>query len=169
VDSREDAIFSVKWNGGNRRVIQGNLPNPKGLAILKGDVYWVDRNLKKILKASKLPDQVAQPEELKAGLEDLRDISILDIQNQPRTQNNACSRLGNGGLSNSASLYQMRSPVAPHQSVTVPRECWILTTLAASPLASTSSTPPGRRSGRRSSPSTSPVSSHNHPSNQWST
>ena len=97
VDSREDAIFSVSYKGGNRRVIRGSLPNPKGLAILKGDVYWVDRNMKKIFKASKLPDQVAVPEVLKSGLEDLRDISILDIQNQPRSQNNPCSRLGNGG------------------------------------------------------------------------
>ena len=97
VDSQEDAIFTVSYKGGNRRVIRNSLPNPKGLAILKGDVYWVDRNMKKIFKASKLPDQVAETEVLKSGLEDLRDISILDIQYQPPAQNNPCKRLGNGG------------------------------------------------------------------------
>ena len=53
--------------------------------------------MKKIFKASKLPDQVAETEVLKSGLEDLRDISISDIQYQPPAQNNPCKRLGNGG------------------------------------------------------------------------
>ena len=45
VDSKMDAIFKIDYQGGNRQMIRNNLPSPKGLAILKGDIYWVDRNL----------------------------------------------------------------------------------------------------------------------------
>ena len=45
VDSQQDAIFKIGYKGGNRQVIRNKLPSPKGLSILKSDVYWVDRNL----------------------------------------------------------------------------------------------------------------------------
>ena len=61
VDSKMDAIFKIDFEGGNRKLIQKDLPSPKGLAILKGYIYWVDRNLMSIFKASKEPNQVETP------------------------------------------------------------------------------------------------------------
>ena len=86
VDSREDAIYSIGFNGTNRQVIREQLPSPKGLAIYREDVYWVDRNLESIFKASKVPNQVAKPETIQSGLEKLRDIAIVDISNQPQVE-----------------------------------------------------------------------------------
>lgn len=48
VDAIVDAIQSVSFNGGNRRYIQTNTPNPYGLAVFDSYVYWVDRNLQKV-------------------------------------------------------------------------------------------------------------------------
>ena len=86
--------FLLNSQGEQRQRIRGNLPSPRGLAILKGNIYWVDRNLGHIAKASKLPSQVAAPEIVKKGLETLRDIMLVDQQNQPRDKNNPCNRLG---------------------------------------------------------------------------
>ena len=97
VDSREDAIFTVNFDGKNRQTIRDKLPSPKGLALLNQDVYWVDRNLQNIYKASKIPAQVAEPTIIQSGLEKLRDISIVDSRNQPKATRNPCS--GNGGCS----------------------------------------------------------------------
>ena len=60
-DSREDAIFTVNFDGKNRQTIRDKLPSPKGLALLRENVFWVDRNLENIYKASKIPGQVAEP------------------------------------------------------------------------------------------------------------
>ncbi len=99
VDSKLDAIYKIPFSDGNSPqkpvMIRNHLPNPKGLALLKGDVYWVDRNIRKIFKASKLPKQVAQPEVVQSGLQELRDIAIFDQENQPRYET-TCSRIGNG-------------------------------------------------------------------------
>ena len=54
------------------QVIRSKLPTPKGLSILKSDLYWVDRNLQNVFRASKLPGQVAAPNIVKTGLETLR-------------------------------------------------------------------------------------------------
>ena len=96
VDTTQDAIFKVDYKGEQRQMIRRNLPSPRGLAILRGDIYWVDRNLGHIAKASKFPSQVAAPQIVKNGLETLRDIMLVDKQNQPVDKNNPCSRLGNG-------------------------------------------------------------------------
>ena len=96
VDSQEDAVYSIGFNATNRQVIRENLPSPRGLAILRDNVYWVDRNLQSIFMASKVPGQVAQPDTFHSGLESLRDIEIVDISNQPRGST-GCSRNGNGG------------------------------------------------------------------------
>ena len=96
VDSQQDAIFKIGYKGGNRQVIRNKLPSPKGLSILKSDVYWVDRNLQNVFRASKLPGQVAAPNIVKTGLSSLRDIVMLDASNQPQDSSNPCHRLGNG-------------------------------------------------------------------------
>ncbi len=77
-------------------MIRRNLPSPKGLSILGQEVYWVDRNLETVQKASKVANQVAAPKTLRSGLENLRDIVILDPANQPVDSSNPCARLGNG-------------------------------------------------------------------------
>ena len=50
VDTQQDAIFMVDYNGNKRQTIRKQLPSPRGLAILKNDIYWVDRNLGQIFK-----------------------------------------------------------------------------------------------------------------------
>ncbi|XP_040583657.2 LOW QUALITY PROTEIN: low-density lipoprotein receptor-related protein 2 [Lepeophtheirus salmonis] len=107
VDSRKDAIFKVSANGGNRQVIRRNLPSPKGLALLKSDIFWVDRNLGNIYRASKLHNQVAAPSIVKTQLEKLRDIMIVDSTNQPSASDNPCQRLGNGNCEQLCFSYPM--------------------------------------------------------------
>lgn len=97
VDSKLDTIQRIQYNGGNREVIRRNLPNPMGLAIYKSDVYWVDRNLRAIYKASKLPDNITLPTVVRSNLDKLRDIAIYDITNQPTDETNPCRKFGNGG------------------------------------------------------------------------
>lgn len=112
VDSMKDAIFKVAYKGGNRQVIRRNLPSPKGLSILKGDLYWVDRNLQNIYKSSKLPGQVAAPVIVKSGLQNLRDITMMDVSNQPIDSTNPCSRLGNGNCEQLCFTYPQDSDKA---------------------------------------------------------
>ena len=96
VDTQEDAIYKVDYKGEQKQNIRRNTPSPRGLSILKGDIYWVDRNLENIFKASKLPKQVASPEIVKTGLQKLRDIVLVDRQNQPLDKMNPCVKSGNG-------------------------------------------------------------------------
>ena len=96
VDTQEDAIYKVDYKGEQKQNIRRNTPSPRGLSILKGNIYWVDRNLENIFKASKLPKQVASPEVVKTGLEKLRDIVLVDRQNQPLDKMNPCYKSGNG-------------------------------------------------------------------------
>ena len=104
------AILQVSYNGGNRQLIRRNLPSPKGLTILNNDVYWVDRNLRNIFKASKLPGQVAAPNVVKTGLDSLRDIVFLDPSNQPVDTTNPCQRLGNGNCEQLCFSYPADAP-----------------------------------------------------------
>lgn len=97
VDSKLDMIQKISYNGGNRQIIRGNLPNPMGIAVHMGDVYWVDRNLRTIFKASKLPGNTTLPTKVRTNLDKLRDIAIFDIAAQPGDETNPCVRLGNGG------------------------------------------------------------------------
>lgn len=68
-----------------------------GIAIHLSDMYWVDRNLKTVFKASKLPGNSTAPVPIRTGLPRLRDIAIFDINTQPNDDSNSCSRFGNGG------------------------------------------------------------------------
>lgn len=77
------------------QTIRRNLPNPMGIAVHKSDVYWVDRNLRTVFKASKLTStNVTLPTPIRTGLSGLRDITIFDIVNQPPDENNPCVRTG---------------------------------------------------------------------------
>jgi low density lipoprotein-related protein 2 len=79
------------------QVIRRNLPNPMGIAVHKSDVYWVDRNLASVFKASKLAGNTSLPSSVRTNLPRLRDIAIFDVANQPMDERNPCLRLGNGG------------------------------------------------------------------------
>jgi len=83
VDTQQDAIFKVDYKGEQRQMIRRNLPSPKGIAILGSEIFWVDRNLGSIFKASKLPSDTSPPVVVKTNLENLRDIAIVDRENQP--------------------------------------------------------------------------------------
>ena len=68
-----------------------------GIAVHMGDVYWVDRNLGTVFKASKLAANTTLPSSVRTNLPRLRDIAIFDVTNQPSDERNPCVRLGNGG------------------------------------------------------------------------
>lgn len=76
------------------KIIRRNLPNPMGIAVQMGWVYWVDRNLQTVFKASKLPGNTSQPIPVRTSLQKLRDIAIYDVNNQPADDANPCRRLG---------------------------------------------------------------------------
>lgn len=73
----------ISYSGGNRQLIRRDLPSPMGLALFNGSVYWLDRNLGTIFKASKYPGNETQAVRFKSNLKSLRDISIFDAVNQP--------------------------------------------------------------------------------------
>lgn len=54
-----------------------------GLALNGNSLYWIDRNLATIFKASKYPGNTTRPEQFKTNMANLRDIAIFDIGNQP--------------------------------------------------------------------------------------
>lgn len=54
-----------------------------GLALNNNFVYWIDRNLNTIFRASKYPGNTTQAERFKTNMENLRDIAIFDSTNQP--------------------------------------------------------------------------------------
>jgi low density lipoprotein-related protein 2 len=88
VDSVIDSIQSVNYLGGNRRDIRSELtgqrmPSPYGLAVFGDKVYWVDRNLQALFRASKYPDNSTEPEKILANLETVRDVAVFAQSNQP--------------------------------------------------------------------------------------
>ncbi|KAK2724586.1 hypothetical protein QYM36_001171, partial [Artemia franciscana] len=95
-DSRQDTIQKISFNGGNRQVIRGNLPNPMGLAVHKQHVYWVDRNLGTLFRTNKTPGNATLPERIKSGMDNLRDVAVFDIESQP-SADTPCSRQGSSG------------------------------------------------------------------------
>lgn len=69
-----------------------------GIAIHLSDMYWIDKNLKSVFKASKLPQaNNSMPTAIRTGLSRLRDIAIFDANTQPHDDTNSCARFGNGG------------------------------------------------------------------------
>lgn len=55
-----------------------------GLALYNDFVYWTDRNLGTIFRASKYPGNATTvPERFKTNLRSLRDIAIFNDNNQP--------------------------------------------------------------------------------------
>ncbi|XP_015791351.1 low-density lipoprotein receptor-related protein 2 [Tetranychus urticae] len=96
VDTKFDAIQKIYFKGGRRQYIVKYIPSPYGVAIHGSFVYWVDRNLRTIFRASKIasPNGTNTQEPIKSNLETLRDIVIYDSKNQPMADT-PCSRSGN--------------------------------------------------------------------------
>lgn len=63
-----------------------------GLALHNNYVYWIDRNLQTIFRASKYAENHTQPERFKSNMGSLRDIAIYDISNQPSKVSNQFSQ-----------------------------------------------------------------------------
>ncbi|XP_012271678.1 low-density lipoprotein receptor-related protein 2 [Orussus abietinus] len=99
VDSTLDTIQKVSFTGSNQQVIRRNLPNPMGVAIYGMEVFWVDRNLATVFKASKQPSLGVPtlPTPLRTNLQKLRDIAIFDESSQPMDGTNPCIATPNGG------------------------------------------------------------------------
>ncbi|XP_076088432.1 low-density lipoprotein receptor-related protein 2-like [Mytilus galloprovincialis] len=94
VDSVVDTIQKISFSGGNRQYVRTNLPSPFGISVLKNYIYWVDRNLKQVFKASK--NGISRtPIIIKNNLEHLRDIVIFDEELQPNASS-PCA-VDNGG------------------------------------------------------------------------
>lgn len=119
------------------QVIRRNLPNPMGIAVHKSDVYWVDRNLASVFKASKLAGNTSLPSSLRTNLPRLRDIAIFDVANQPPEEHNPCLRLGNGGCDQLCFSF----PLEPSSIERVPYRCMC----ATGDLKNTSSGGDGRK------------------------
>ncbi|XP_043931281.1 low-density lipoprotein receptor-related protein 2 [Protopterus annectens] len=104
VDDSLDMIARIRPEGGETEIVRyGNrYPTPFGITIFEDSMIWVDRNLKKIFKASKLPGNTSPPLVIRDNVNQLRDVAVFDRRIQPRSQqqlnNNPCLQL-NGGCS----------------------------------------------------------------------
>lgn len=92
VDSKADSISRVDPDGQKVETIQVGLAKAVGLAVLGQDMYWVDENLKKILKASSLPlvASVANnsyvPQVVRSNIAGLSDVAVYDKRMQGKSK-----------------------------------------------------------------------------------
>ncbi|ELW62289.1 Low-density lipoprotein receptor-related protein 2 [Tupaia chinensis] len=104
VDDSLDIIARIRFDGEGSQVIRygSRYPTPYGITVFGNSIIWVDRNLKKIFKASKEPGNTEPPTVVRDNLNWLRDVTIFDEQVQPRSptevNNNPCLE-NNGGCS----------------------------------------------------------------------
>ncbi|XP_032801941.2 low-density lipoprotein receptor-related protein 2 [Petromyzon marinus] len=103
VDDGLDRIGRLAPDGSTWQVVREGrgYPAPYGLAIYGSNLIWVDRNLRKVLQASKEPQASPPPPEvIRDNLGTLRDVTIFDPRVQPTAPElinfNPC-RLNNGG------------------------------------------------------------------------
>lgn len=101
VDDAVDLIARISIEGGESEVIRfgSHYPAPYAITVFGNSIIWVDRNLKKILQASKEPNRADRPTVIRDNIDWLRDVTIFDQSVQPRSpaevNNNPC--LGNNG------------------------------------------------------------------------
>uniref|UniRef100_A0A8C5KSR3 Low-density lipoprotein receptor-related protein 2 n=1 Tax=Jaculus jaculus TaxID=51337 RepID=A0A8C5KSR3_JACJA len=104
VDDSLDLIARISLHGGESEVIRygSRYPTPYGIAVFENSIIWVDRNLKKIFRASKEPGHVEPPLVIRDNIDWLRDVTVFDEHVQPRSpaevNNNPCLQ-NNGGCS----------------------------------------------------------------------
>ncbi|XP_055493679.1 LOW QUALITY PROTEIN: low-density lipoprotein receptor-related protein 2a [Leucoraja erinacea] len=85
IDDSLDLIARVSPDGKERQIIRygSRYPTPLGICIFENTMIWVDRNLKKVLRASKEPGNVDPPTVIRDNLDLLRDAVIFDRRAQP--------------------------------------------------------------------------------------
>ncbi|XP_063285770.1 low-density lipoprotein receptor-related protein 2 [Pelobates fuscus] len=104
VDESLDLIARIRPEGGEVETIRSGtrIPTPFGITVFENSIIWVDRNLKKILQASKEPNNNEQPTVIRDSLNLLRDVTVYDKRFQPvspqEVNNNPCLT-NNGGCS----------------------------------------------------------------------
>nr|XP_008542521.1 PREDICTED: low-density lipoprotein receptor-related protein 2 isoform X3 [Equus przewalskii] len=104
VDDSLDMIARINIEGEESEVIRygSRYPTPYAITVFEDSIIWVDRNLKKIFKASKEPDNTELPTVIRDNINWLRDVTIFDKRVQPRSpeavNNNPCLE-NNGGCS----------------------------------------------------------------------
>ncbi|XP_043344111.1 low-density lipoprotein receptor-related protein 2 isoform X2 [Cervus canadensis] len=102
VDDAVDLIARISIEGGDSEVIRfgSRYPAPYAITVFGNSIIWVDRNLKKILQASKEPNRADRPTVIRDNIDWLRDVTIFDQSVQPRSpaelNNNPCLE-NNGG------------------------------------------------------------------------
>lgn len=102
VDDAVDLIARISIEGGETEVIRfgSHYPAPYAITVFGNSIIWVDRNLKKILQASKEPNRADRPTVIRDNIDWLRDVTIFDQSVQPRSpaevNNNPCLE-NNGG------------------------------------------------------------------------
>uniref|UniRef100_A0A3Q2YAJ4 EGF-like domain-containing protein n=1 Tax=Hippocampus comes TaxID=109280 RepID=A0A3Q2YAJ4_HIPCM len=102
VDDSLDMIARVSPQGGETEVVRygSRYPTPYGITVFQESIIWVDRNLKKVFRASKEPGSTEQPAVIRDNINMLRDVTIFDQRIQPSApkdlNNNPCVE-ANGG------------------------------------------------------------------------
>uniref|UniRef100_A0A3B4FEE2 Low-density lipoprotein receptor-related protein 2 n=1 Tax=Pundamilia nyererei TaxID=303518 RepID=A0A3B4FEE2_9CICH len=85
VDDSLDMIARVSPQGGETEIVRygSRYPTPYGITVFENNILWVDRNLKKVFQASKVPGNTEQPLVIRDNINMLRDITIFDQRTQP--------------------------------------------------------------------------------------
>uniref|UniRef100_A0A3Q4H6C5 Low-density lipoprotein receptor-related protein 2 n=1 Tax=Neolamprologus brichardi TaxID=32507 RepID=A0A3Q4H6C5_NEOBR len=85
VDDSLDMIARVSPQGGETEIVRygSRHPTPYGITVFENNILWVDRNLKKVFQASKVPGNTEQPLVIRDNINMLRDITIFDQRTQP--------------------------------------------------------------------------------------
>lgn len=87
VDDSLDMIARVSPQGGETEIVRygSRYPTPYGITVFENSIIWVDRNLKKVFRASKEPGSTEQPAVIRDNINMLRDVTIFDQHTQPNT------------------------------------------------------------------------------------
>lgn len=85
VDDSLDMIARVSPQGGETEIVRygSRYPTPYGITVFEDSIIWVDRNLKKVFRASKEPGRTEQPTVIRDNINMLRDVTIFDQHTQP--------------------------------------------------------------------------------------
>lgn len=85
VDDSLDMIARINPHGGETEIVRfgSRYPTPYGITVFENSIIWVDRNLKKVLQASKEPGSTESPAVIRDNMNMLRDVTIFDQRTQP--------------------------------------------------------------------------------------
>lgn len=96
-DAIMDTIQAVSSSGGNRRIVYGNLPFPDSVSVFGSYLFWIDRRLSLIVRASK---NASSPIWLQGSVRkqvlSVNYITVYDNSTQPQDSTNPCV-MNNGG------------------------------------------------------------------------